>query len=425
VAAAFLYALKSIQYMFSLNADAVQELSAEHLNLGLVKHAVDRTIVPARVSVRKFPRHILWDTSRTNASTHHYFIEMEPAAHNISYLDAYERRSEKVDLYQLETYLVNQLDDDYQEHCVYMKEWQSMSYPTCNSVHELALDHGDLTAFSEGGWRQVFDHSQTPGSVLKMLHLGPDEEFAFDLQAYEVHRVDAVISERLTSSPFVMDIYGYCGTSALYEQGKRSLRHEVDHSELPHKYRMMLQIAQAMSDMHGIDYPSGTNATVVHRDLKPSNIMMGLDGKAKLGDFNDSILRKWNKTSGEPCPFYNDRYPLHWGLGYKPAEHAASGYPPLDEKMDVFGLGGLLFFVLTKENPFGEFEKENMTAAINTGRLPRLPDEYNVTMTPHISIEIATVVQAIQRTMVLDPRARPTSKEVLEILKPHLGVYSK
>lgn len=34
---------------------------------------------------------------------------------------------------------------------------------------------------------------------------------------YELHRRDAVAMERLTSSPYVMDVFGYCGQSALTE----------------------------------------------------------------------------------------------------------------------------------------------------------------------------------------------------------------
>ena len=34
---------------------------------------------------------------------------------------------------------------------------------------------------------------------------------------YELHRRDAVAMERLTQSPYVMDIFGHCGQSSLTE----------------------------------------------------------------------------------------------------------------------------------------------------------------------------------------------------------------
>ena len=34
---------------------------------------------------------------------------------------------------------------------------------------------------------------------------------------YELHRRDAVSMERLSSSPYVMDVFGYCGQSAVTE----------------------------------------------------------------------------------------------------------------------------------------------------------------------------------------------------------------
>ena len=173
----------------------------------------------------------------------------------------------------------------------------------------------------------------SPEAVLKLLHLDGDEEF--DKRAYEVHRVDAVISQRLTSSPHVIDIHGYCGMSALYEKGQYSLDDGYENFALNEKYQMVLQVARGMADIHGIDYPAGNNATIAHRDLKPHNLMMFPNGKVKYGDFNDSHLQQWNKTSGQPCPFYNRGYPTYWGLGYKPSEHSAEGYPKLTENFQL------------------------------------------------------------------------------------------
>jgi hypothetical protein len=44
-------------------------------------------------------------------------------------------------------------------------------------------------------------------------------EHNFTHRNYDRHRRDAVAMERLTKSPFVLDIYGFCGNSGLFEFG--------------------------------------------------------------------------------------------------------------------------------------------------------------------------------------------------------------
>eukprot|EP00539_Tryblionella_compressa_P004340 CAMPEP_0178751290 /NCGR_PEP_ID=MMETSP0744-20121128/10451_1 /TAXON_ID=913974 /ORGANISM="Nitzschia punctata, Strain CCMP561" /LENGTH=422 /DNA_ID=CAMNT_0020404933 /DNA_START=152 /DNA_END=1420 /DNA_ORIENTATION=- len=377
-------------------------------------------------SFRVFPRTLSWNYILWEPANPPLSVDSPPQSKH--FLDTYESHDEEDDLEEMQKYLVLQFTDDYQDHCVYMKDWQSMSYPTCNLFHEIGMDPNDLVAFNEGGWRQTFFHRQIPESVLKLFHLDEDDDYPFDTRTYEIHRVDALISERLTSSPYAIDIFGHCGMSALQEKARDTLQDEAEDDkelDLSAKFRFAYEVARGMADLHGVDYPSGKNATIVHRDLKPSNLLVGMDGHAKISDFNDSILRKWNKTSGEPCAYYNREYPLHWGNGFKPVEHAAKGYPKLDEKIDIFGLGGLLFYVLVGKDPYKEYkDKDAMTAAMKAGKLPRLPKEYNASLTPDLADGVVAIVQAIQSTMALDPKVRPTSKEVFDLLAPVLGKHA-
>ena len=39
----------------------------------------------------------------------------------------------------------------------------------------------------------------------------------FHEEIYEAHRVDALAMERLTKSPFVIDVYSYCGQTGINE----------------------------------------------------------------------------------------------------------------------------------------------------------------------------------------------------------------
>ena len=57
------------------------------------------------------------------------------------------------------------------------------------------------------------DDENTPVAVLKVMKL----EHAYDFRNYDRHRRDALVMERLSSSPYIVEIYGYCANSVLTE----------------------------------------------------------------------------------------------------------------------------------------------------------------------------------------------------------------
>ena len=111
--------------------------------------------------------------------------------------------------------------------------------------------------------------------------------------------------ERLTSSPHVIDVFGFCGHSVLteYADGPR-LGELADKSKSKPLARLKIarDIANGLADVHGIDNKDGNNATFVHLDINPANVV-SIGGTLKLNDFNIGIIRRWNTTSQEPCGF--------------------------------------------------------------------------------------------------------------------------
>jgi hypothetical protein len=111
--------------------------------------------------------------------------------------------------------------------CAPLESWQETSFPTCNTLHEMddwTLPHtflDDTTALVHHGfirdvWK-VFNSVQLssldeehegapPFLALKTLRWYKD----FTPDILNGQRFDALVSERLTSSPFVTNIYGYC-----------------------------------------------------------------------------------------------------------------------------------------------------------------------------------------------------------------------
>ncbi len=90
---------------------------------------------------------------------------------------------------------------------------------------------------------------------------------------------------------------------------------------------------------------------VIHRDLKPDNIMIADFGQVYLMDFGLARLSKTRPASGEesqmeaPGPVGTPMYMAPEQARGKPAE--------MDERSDVFGLGALLYEIVSGRTPYG------------------------------------------------------------------------
>lgn len=107
----------------------------------------------------------------------------------------------------------------------------------------------------------------------------------FEDSYYENNRIDAVVLERLTASPHVINVFGFCGHSVLTEfaDGKRlgELADKKKKEPLA-RLRIARDIANGLADVHGID--GDGNATFVHFDINPANVV-----STRLRNRNDSI----------------------------------------------------------------------------------------------------------------------------------------
>jgi serine/threonine protein kinase len=194
------------------------------------------------------------------------------------------------------------------EECVPMQDWQTTFYPSCNGMHELAIetmgeDNGNSVNLfgTKGYWRNAWrvDVQAKDTIVLKTLKY----EHNFEDAHFEHDRVDAVAMERLTSSPHVINVFGFCGHSVLSEYADVSRVGELaDKAKKKPLARLQIarDIANGLADVHGIN--GDGNATFVHLDINPANVV-SVGGTLKLNDFNIGIIRRWNVTSHKPCGF--------------------------------------------------------------------------------------------------------------------------
>ena len=110
--------------------------------------------------------------------------------------------------------------------------WAKRYYPSCNSVHEIALVQDyDPKRAKKAGDDQTFDsfyinhgyyrdvwvvHQSIPVDVKSVLKI-TRWKHKYGSRTYWNTLADAMVMERLTASPRIVDIYGHCGTAVWVE----------------------------------------------------------------------------------------------------------------------------------------------------------------------------------------------------------------
>jgi predicted Ser/Thr protein kinase len=156
-----------------------------------------------------------------------------------------------------------------------------------------------------------------------------------------------------------------------YVHGRNLEDYARDETVTPRRAaELVARLARALALVH--------RRGVIHRDIKPQNILIDEASEPRLIDFGLARLRNaWSD------PFANT-----WGgtLPYMAPEQARLEHDRIGTRSDIFGLGAVLFFLLTGRPPFagatrdevwdraqrGEFEAGALRAAGVPRRLERI-----------------------------------------------------
>jgi hypothetical protein len=316
--------------------------------------------------------------------------------------------------------------DDPPEGCTPQYRWQELAFPNCNSLHELDLrgrvntdvpveDEPEPEGFllASGGYRDVWfvenNHILSERVALKTLLY----EHPYTERNMDRHRRDALATDRLTGSPYALNLYGYCANSGVYEFADGgSLEDAVDDDEtygdwnVSTKFKYAYQVAQAIADVHNIDKEGVPSMS--HTDISLSQFVSingGID--YKINDFNRArFLYHRIDNSDELCPF---EVGSNKGKFRSPEEY---GYAPETVKIDVYSMGNIFYVLLTGKYPFAGVEKKEAMQSVKHGKRQPIPPEYADSTDPMEQ----TLVQAIERCWIQTPEQRASAREIERLL---------
>lgn len=316
----------------------------------------------------------------------------------------------------------------------YRNNWKSKFYPVCNTFQENSMEenvrHQHNAYLGSGYFRDAW-YSNKTGTTLKTLRLSRPQTLR---QTMDIAK-EATILERLTASPRIVNIYGFCGASMFVEY----LPHEVEleiHTQLERdevrevyekhnkkairrnetvwafpmnnltsveKLKLAIDMAESLADIHGF-----SGGTIFHGDLHPEQYLRDPQGVLKLNDFNNGIVLDWNHQKGAYCLDY---HPFA-GSFHAPEEHLKNR--TIDDKADVFAFGSILFTVVTGLYPYWEDHLKQRHAKIRHGELPPLDARYR--SEKDLPIE-AALIKVMEKCYTYQSKDRPRIFQVIEWLK--------
>lgn len=152
---------------------------------------------------------------------------------------------------------------------------------------------------------------------------------------------------------------------------------------------------------NGVDFLHKNH--VVHRNLKPDVVLCTLDTRGFLSnlaitDFDSAkaVSKKKQAKTQIGTPSY-----------MSPEVFCTDGSVPYTQKVDVWGLGMLIYELMTLMTPYEDEDFSKLNSLIPSGTLPS---------TDHIASDYDALMQIFRECCHLDPSKRPEVKRVREML---------
>lgn len=296
--------------------------------------------------------------------------------------------------------------------CVAKAEWQKQFYPSCSTVHEtdfLSSSRVDprIRLVNNGYFSDIFRLRGFGGEdfVLK------SKRYVHDFTDRNFHRYEkeATSMEKLTASPHIVDIFGFCGETSLIEWSDGGdlgvvAMDERDNLSQIDKLRIGHQVALAVAEMHALP--------IAHTDITLWQFLK-IKGVYKLNDFNRVRWMRRDTENDEDCGF---RVAVNGGKWRAPEEYA---YEEETEKIDVYSLGNVLFVLLTGLDVFEGTKSDDVHKQVQKGIRPHIPSKVRDNAD---SVDSSLMI-AMTMCHVQDPKKRSNAKTVADFLHGELINY--
>eukprot|EP00897_Mesotaenium_endlicherianum_P009327 jgi/Mesen1/8422/ME000472S07779 len=183
-----------------------------------------------------------------------------------------------------------------------------------------------------------------------------------------------------------------------------------DPAQVPLTWAQRVKIARGSAE--GLKYlHEFCRPPIIHRDVKAANILLDNDLEAQVADFG---LAKLIPEGANNMPF--EVTAILGTTGYVAPEYLQTG--SVDEKIDVYAFGVVLFELITGQLPVSERREPRLlvgwpiAVAEEFERLadPRLGGEYD-------AVQLASMAQIACTCCELAPEERPSMGEVVRWLE--------
>ena len=198
-----------------------------------------------------------------------------------------------------------------------------------------------------------------------------------------------------TTSPVAYIATEYCEGSLIHEM--------MEAKATKHFLPLETHVLRAVSDMvHALAYLHSRPQPISHRDLKPENILCQ-DGIYKLCDFGSATTQRYECSTAAQIALAEEEFSKVYTLQYRAPETLDLWKKhPVDERVDVWALGVMTYYLCFLTMPF-----EESSLSILQGRYTFPPYTTNCTR---------ELEGLIRKMLVVDPRDRPTIFAVSHML---------
>ena len=229
-----------------------------------------------------------------------------------------------------------------------------------------------------------------------------------------------------------MSIHGFCGMSVVTERGIDDVAHVVKHLSPRKKVDVARKVAKSIAAVHEID-GVGSAVSLVHNDINAGNIFWGRKNNPLLNDFNIAVLMMKDRHNGTSCSFPGHFPNPQWKSPEEQAGPDGNSIGELNEKVDIYALGNLLFQFATSHGPWRDMavtrgarltDEQKIRIAqvkVDEGKIPNVPEETLKLKDPYIGI----LLEAMEFCYRFKPEDRPTAREVAQFLEKSKELVDK